>query len=177
MTEMSRDEKIDLFIAKQEIREVLARYSRGVDRHDVDLIVSVYHPDARDHHGGGIYRNPRELAEWGNASHAENWTEHSHLLATSTIEVQGDEAASETYVLWVQKRNDAPRVDIGGGRYLDRLQRRDGEWRISDRNIVVDWVIEADSEDRRGIKQRYDLGTWDKTDPSYSLFEELIARD
>lgn len=170
---MTRDEKIDLLIAKQEIRECLARYARGIDRHDTEMVLSAYHPDGHDRHGSGFAGTPAELAEWGNTEHAKHWTTHSHLLATSTIEVDGDRAASETYVTWVQKRRDAPRADIGGGRYLDRFERRDGEWRILDRNLVVDWVLEVDSEDRRGIGERYPRGTWDGSDPSYELFRAI----
>lgn len=173
MTGMTRDEKLDQLIAKQEIREVLARYSRGIDRHDVEMVTSVYHPDARDRHGSTFSGTPEELVRWGNEEHARNWTAHLHQLTTSTIEVVGERAASETYVMWVQRRRDAPRVDVGGGRYLDRLERRDGEWRIRERELVVDWVFEADSEDRRDVMGRYPNGQWDPSDPSYEMFEEL----
>src|SRR5690606_8703026 len=36
---------------REAIHTVLMRYCRGVDRLDRDLIASVYHPDAYDHHG------------------------------------------------------------------------------------------------------------------------------
>ena len=37
--------------ARDEIRELLTRYCRGVDRMDAELIASAYHPDAIDEHG------------------------------------------------------------------------------------------------------------------------------
>ncbi|MCJ7436647.1 MAG: nuclear transport factor 2 family protein, partial [Acidimicrobiia bacterium] len=43
--------------AQQEIRDVLIRYTRGIDRMDADLVRSTYHPDAHDDHGayqGGV---------------------------------------------------------------------------------------------------------------------------
>ena len=173
METQDRDDRLRLLIAKDDIRECLAGYARGIDRHDTDLVVSVYHDGARDEHGSNFSGSPEELARWGNAEHERNWTSHSHLLATSTIEVNGEHAASETYVFWVQKRRDAPRVDIGGGRYLDRLEEREGQWRIVERTLVVDWVFEADSTDRRDVRGRYPNGTWDRSDPSYALFRGL----
>ena len=38
-------------LAKQEITELLYRYCRGVDRLDMELVRSCYHPDATDSHG------------------------------------------------------------------------------------------------------------------------------
>src|SRR5687768_7203639 len=37
--------------ARTEIHDTLMRYCRGVDRLDRDLILSAYHPGARDNHG------------------------------------------------------------------------------------------------------------------------------
>ena len=42
---------VEELLAKQEIRDVLMRYSRAIDRMDSELLASVYHPGA-DEHGG-----------------------------------------------------------------------------------------------------------------------------
>src|SRR5262245_17777267 len=42
---------VRVLLDKQAIQEVLARYCRGVDRADLELLRSVYHPDAIDNHG------------------------------------------------------------------------------------------------------------------------------
>ena len=56
--------------------------------------------------------------------------------------LEGDSARVETHVVSYH------RVDYGGGdehdtciggRYLDRLEKRDGEWRIADRTMLYDW--------------------------------------
>jgi hypothetical protein len=44
-------------IDQQEIRDVIYRYCRGIDRRDFDLVRSCYHPEAHDDHGvfrGGV---------------------------------------------------------------------------------------------------------------------------
>lgn len=43
--------KLQRLLDKDEIREVILRYTRGVDRHDDATIASAYHPDATDDHG------------------------------------------------------------------------------------------------------------------------------
>jgi hypothetical protein len=50
-----------------EIQQVLARYSRGIDRMDRDLILSVYWEDAYDSHAvcEGL---PTEFADWVGAN-------------------------------------------------------------------------------------------------------------
>ena len=42
---------VDDLLAKEEIREVILRYARGIDRMDFDLVSACYHPDAYDDHG------------------------------------------------------------------------------------------------------------------------------
>lgn len=146
----------------QAIRDCLNRYARGLDRHDEELLASAFHEDAVDHHGrflGSI----DDFVPWANALHASEWVAHTHFVANATIELDGDVAHSETYVLWALRRRDGQKVDLGGGRYVDRLERRDGEWRIAARELVVDWLCQADA---RAIGD-HPTGRWDRSDPSY----------
>ena len=43
---------------EQAIRDVLARYWRGIDRRDPELVLGTYHPGAYDDHG--YYKGPVE---------------------------------------------------------------------------------------------------------------------
>jgi hypothetical protein len=143
------------------------RYARGLDRHDEELIESAFHEDALDRHGQFV-GSPAELAAWGNSQHAEIWETHQHFLANQTIDFDDDTAHVETYVLFVQRRKGQPRLDFGGGRYVDRFERRRGEWRIAARLLVMDWVTETEAADPRGVLARYVSGTWDRSDASYA---------
>ena len=152
---------------ERDILRCVTRYARGIDRHDADLIESAFHPDSLDHHGGDT-RNPEDLAQWGNELHATHTRRHSHFLANSTIEIDRDVAHSETYVLFALWRRHDAVVDISGGRYVDRLERREGEWRIVERVVVVDWTAEtAEGKDTKGTLARYARGSWDTDDVSY----------
>jgi hypothetical protein len=122
------------------IHDVLMRYCRGVDRCDEELVRSAYHPDAVDDHGywkgsGWAFAGfiVRDLARRSSAT--------THAVANESIALHGDTADVESYVfayLCPSGGEDAG-VDLFAGRYVDRFERRDGEWRISRRTVVHDW--------------------------------------
>lgn len=148
------------------IREVIHRFARGLDRHDDELVASTYHADALDSHGeflGGV----AEFTAWANGLHAEGWSVHHHHLTTTTIELDGDVAHAETYCIGAFRRREGAVVDLAGGRYIDRLERRDGEWRIAARKAIIEWACACDAAASRFVFGIGDEGRWDRTDPSY----------
>jgi hypothetical protein len=132
---------IEELYAKLQIQEVLHRYCRGVDRCDAELIGSAYHPDAVDHHGA-ITATGAEIGPILAKKLAENYTATNHHVTNTLIEVAGDVAAAETYYLarHVLVRDGIETLLEGAGRYIDRFARREGQWRISARNVVTDWA-------------------------------------
>ena len=52
------------------------------------------------------------------------------------------------------------------GGYVDRFERREGEWRIADRTIVVEWN-RVDEVDSPGFGPGYTRGAQDHTDLVY----------
>ena len=123
---------------QQEIHDVLARYCRGVDRRDPALIVGAFHDDATDDHGAGI-ASPAELAR--SIVNSPVPRPYMHFQGNQLIEVEGDVARAETYFLSFQHRERDGRTytRTRAGRYVDRLERRDGRWRIAHRTVVDDW--------------------------------------
>ncbi|CAN5392161.1 hypothetical protein BH10PSE12_BH10PSE12_13270 [soil metagenome] len=123
---------------KQAIEEILMRYSRAIDRNDPDLLRLVYWPDAYDDHL--LYEGDVD----GLVSFCMEFTAlmpTHHFLGNRLIELLDDAAAfSETYY---QAYHNMPaeggRQDVTLlGRYLDDFVKRDGEWRIQRRIVVVD---------------------------------------
>jgi hypothetical protein len=84
------------------------------------------------------------------------------------VELDGDVAHAETYCIGTFLRKAEPVVDMAGGRYIDRLERRDGEWKIVAREVVIEWVCACDASASRFSADAYPDGTWDRTDPSYA---------
>jgi SnoaL-like domain len=157
--------KLQMLIDREEIRDATLRYSRGLDRHDTELLISAYHPDARDDHGGFIGTR-EEFAEVNNALHAKNWVGHQHHMTNQVIEIDGDTAHCESYII-VNLVRESGIVDMAGSRYVDRLERRDGEWAITDRVCVLEWAGELAKGTQIPPSEWFILGRWDREDISY----------
>jgi SnoaL-like domain len=130
---------------RQEILDVITREVRGRDRQDVDLIASCYWPDGFDEHGPTITPAPDypERANWG---HAKFFSATSHNITNHSCEIDGDTAHAETYVVGGLLSLDGQSCKIAPGRYIDRLERRNGEWRILHRRCTVDMVLEGNAK-------------------------------
>jgi hypothetical protein len=152
---------------REAIREAISRFARGLDRHDDELAASAYHQGAFDHHGEFL-GTPAELIPWANALHAADWVTHHHHLTTQTIEIDGEVAHAETYCIGAFRRRAEDVVDVAGRRYIDRLERRDGEWRIVAREALIEWACAADAAASRFSFGLSDAGRWDRGDPSYA---------
>jgi ketosteroid isomerase-like protein len=161
-----RDPEVQVLLDKQAIREATMRYCRGVDRLDADLLGSAYHPDALDEHPGSTYTGidigPRMTEELRNQFRLT-----SHSISTQTIEVHGAVAAAESYSTGRHVLHDGRRVH-SLVRYVDRLEQRDGDWRIVHRLAVVELtdVLPAPEAELGG----FGLARRDATDPSYDFF-------
>lgn len=158
-------QEIRRLLDKEAIREVLLKYTRGIDRHDDELMATAYHSDATDDHGAYI-GGPEGFIRHANGTHSRNWTVHHHFISNQTIDIEGDSAHAETYFLATLRRKTGP-IDIVAGRYVDRLERRDGRWAIAARACLVEWNGELAATQTTMDPNLFLHGTWDKTDPSY----------
>lgn len=156
-------EALQELLDKQAILECVQRYARGVDRADADMVASCYHDDAIDHHGSFV-GSGRGLAEWAIAAHARTVRSQNHIT-THTVEIDGDSAHAETYYLVVM-RMPSGSVQLSTGRYVDRFERRDGEWRIAARLCLVETLARAEGFDEERLDTAY-AGSRSKADPSY----------
>src|SRR5665213_2587570 len=158
--------QLQALLDREAIRDCIHRFARGLDRHDDELVASCYHEGALDRHGDFV-GSAAQFIQWANALHAADWIAHHHHLTTHTVELDGDTAHAETYCIGAFLRRDEPIVDIAGGRYIDRLERRDGEWRIAAREAVIEWACAADGAASRFSFGVSSDGSWDRSDPSY----------
>jgi hypothetical protein len=142
-----REEMVD----REAIRDCLYRYSRGVDRCDEDMLRSVYWEDAWDDHV--LFTGAREeLIAWVmpllRAMEASQ-----HTIGNILIRLHGDHADVESYYHGYHRLNDGMKSfdSLQAGRYVDRFEKRDDEWRIAKRKVVVDW-----------FRDYTDAGDWKK---------------
>lgn len=129
---------------RQEILDCLVRETRGRDRHDAELTKSCYWDDGADEHGAVVTAGP-EYGDKANAGHRAAFAANSHNLTNHTCEIEGDVANCETYVMGGLLSLDGKTCKIALGRYVDRLERRNGEWRIKLRRCLIDMVAEGDA--------------------------------
>jgi hypothetical protein len=83
-----------------------------------------------------------------------------HVLSNVRFEIDGDVAFGESYVVMRSATADAAHTSAFA-RYVDRFERRDGEWRIAYRRLVHEW--DGLSTTDHGGSRR------DRLDPSYAI--------
>jgi hypothetical protein len=125
------------------IRKVLATYAVAIDRGDFDGIASCYFDDAVEDRGRFVGSLPEFLA-WLSRTLAEFgacW----HLLGEPWISFDGDVAEVETPCLGYHRVREPVADHLIPCRYIDRFERRDGEWRIASRRAVYEPVLSVDA--------------------------------
>lgn len=154
-----------------ELRDLVMRYCRGIDRRDFALVRSCYHDDAIDDHGNLFKGSPDDYVAWLEPTMAHlECTIHS--ISNSLFVVDGDVAEGEHYAYAYHRTSGAERQEIIiYGRYLDRYERRDGIWKFSHRQLVFDaGTMQPVNEDgfaaAGGDGQHGKPG---RDDPSYTL--------
>jgi len=151
------------------ILDCIASHARGCDRHDVSLLTSNYHDDGIDEHGKMKIPGP-EYAAWANAVHGATSQTHMHHITTHTCKIDGNEAHAESYVLVALLAKEGKSATMMCGRYIDRLERRDGAWRLAVRRATVELAFAADAsllQSEFFRNQRFIKGTRDRSDLSY----------
>ena len=167
-TSWCRSVTVEQLIDEAAIKSLHLRYCRGVDRLDWVLVRACYHPDATDDHGsysGGI----DGFIAWA-AAGLPRFESTTHFTGNQLVEVDGDTAWAEHYAIVYHRRAagpDGPAADlIANVRYVDRVERRAGDWRIAARIVVVD-SEKVEAVDATWLGDRHQRGRRDHSDLSY----------
>jgi hypothetical protein len=151
------DQRLQEIIDHHEITQTLREYCHGCDRCDEERMASVYLKDSFDDHGNFKAPGP-EFAKLMTAEILATTSSLYHMLGQSLIKINGEEAGAETYFFAVSRDTRSDGVEMCnqlGGRFVDKLERRDGRWRIKHRVVVRDWgislPIEADWTAKAGL--------------------------
>lgn len=130
--------RLEQLLDRHDIQDCLTRWCRAMDRLDRELFLSAFHPDAVC--AAGDFVGGREaLYDWASAMHDRWQSATQHDILNHSCEIAGDVAHAETYYLYVARNRDESLM-LAGGRYIDRLERRDGAWRIALRCNVIEWA-------------------------------------
>lgn len=131
--------EFEALLDREKIRDCIARLARGEDRRNAKLISACCWPDSTADYGVFAGSFDEYLAWVVPGSPAIPVTQH--VLGQTVIDLKGDAALAETHVTSYHRvsMDGEERDTVIGGRYLDRLERRDGEWRIAERTMLYDW--------------------------------------
>ncbi len=157
---------------REAIRDCLYRYSRAVDRCDEDMLRGVYWEDALDDHV--LFSGDREeLIAWVMPT-LKAMVQSQHSISNILMRIEGSRADVESYYYGYHRLGNGQGFmdSIQSGRYLDCFERRDDEWRILRRKVVVDWFrdyIEAADWEVGPLGQKIPFGGRYPEDDSYSM--------
>lgn len=187
------ERKLQAVVDRQEIEQILKLYCRAIDRVDVELLKSIYHPEATDDHGS-FSGNAHEFADYITSSMRTGVIDGIHTVTHCTIDVEGNFATSEAYYwayqsvpggadnvraffgdTYADTQAAAGKIDQAqdyycGGRYIDLFEKRAGVWKILRRKITNEWNDIRPSErlTTEGHVALFNLpGRRDRQDPVY----------
>lgn len=130
------------YAARRDITDALHRYMRGLDRLDAPLQRSAFSDDAFV--DCGLMAGPVDAFVAFAQDLLGGMEATQHLLGQVRIELHDAASASgECYFqAWHGTRDEAgaPRDLFIAGRYVDEYACNNGEWRISRRHLITDWV-------------------------------------
>jgi 3-phenylpropionate/cinnamic acid dioxygenase small subunit len=137
--------------AREQIRDVLHRYCKGIDRRDWALVRACF-ADDHQHSHGGFTGSADDFVGFAAGVLSKIPATH-HTIGNVHIDLAADGQSAETEANFVAYHlieaghfkdtpvpTDGKATDwIVAGRYCDRLELRDGTWLIVRRNAVHDW--------------------------------------
>jgi len=130
------------------ISTLMFRYAECVDQADFDGLSELFAH-------GTIRSTSAENSEQGmrgaqvgrfyaatNRVHDDGTLRTRHLSTNVQIDIDetSDSATARSYYVVLQATTKLPFQAIVGGRYQDRFERVDGEWRFADRIVLVDQI-------------------------------------
>jgi hypothetical protein len=139
---LSRDPQVQALLDKQEIGEVIARYSRTLDWLDDQGQASCFWPEAQIDYGffSGTAADFLPVVMDIERRSQRRW----HFLGSVQIALRSAVTASvESYGLatGVREADGKWTGTLYGGRYLDEFEKRGEQWRISRRQYIMDWSM------------------------------------
>lgn len=137
---------------ERHITRALLEYARAVDTRDYDSVAACYWPDAHDEHAD--FSGARDAYVAWLREVLPPIAVSTHQFTGTLVDVESpDVARAESWCLntLVFRSSGAPdRHTTAHLRYLDRFERREGEWRVADRRVVTDWFrVEAPASTER----------------------------
>jgi hypothetical protein len=165
------NEQLQQLLDKQAINEVLQRCSRTLDWLDEEGQGACYWPDAELDFG--FFKGRADAYVPMVMAHQRGAAKRWHISTNVMIKLDGDSAEAESYGITVGAgAADGPRR-MYGGRYLDELEKRSHEWRISRRVYILDWSKTFEDDSAEARLEGAALYAPDITEPDHELYRRM----
>ena len=157
--------------ARAEIHDTLLRYTRGLDRVDMDLVRSAFHPDAHVHFPASLHNGDAQGFVEFLSGEMPRFVRTTHSLLNTFVQFDGPDVAHvETYLHADHQGSELhhwkdEQVKLWA-RYLDRFEQRDGRWLIARRRMLVDWMYRYPKEGWFDDHPDASVNTRDGSDPA-----------
>jgi len=130
------------------ISALMFRYAECVDQADFDGLAALFahgtmrSTSARDSESGMTGAQVARFYAATNKVHGDGTLRTRHQTTNALIEIDeaSDSATAKSYYVVLQATPNLPFQPIVGGRYEDRFERVDGQWRFADRIVRVDQI-------------------------------------
>ena len=124
---------------REVIKDLYDRYAYGVDSIDMDLVRSVFHPECVV--VGTMEEGTLDDYLDGLVEGLAAYDASMHFKGNQYVEIDGDEAFVETWVLGHHMEAPGSPIDhlVLGLRYQDDLARDGDGWRITRRQAALQW--------------------------------------
>lgn len=127
---------LEMWVEKQKIHELCARYTLTLDRHDIEGWVDCFTEEGVFRLGDRALRGRDKIAAYGRV-HQELGSRHLNTSLLFEINSNGERATGQsTTVLTVATRQGYKLAFMG--RYDDEVVKVDGRWLFSRRWVVAD---------------------------------------
>jgi hypothetical protein len=170
----SQVKELQELLDRKACEDVVMRYGRTLDWLDKAGQESCFWPDAEIDYGffqgSGADWVPTVMAV--EAASPRRW----HVTTGVMVQVDGDRAKSESYGMSVGSSEDEQGEladTMFGGRYLDELEKRDGQWRISKRSYFADWAHQFPDKLQAIASQGFVLNSLQIHNPGHELYRQL----
>jgi hypothetical protein len=181
----------DQLISRAQIHDAMMRYLRGNDRKEYDLIRSAYWPDAHHNHGD-VDGSVEDLIEWikspnggkhhmmmVNGMEVERIPQIMHFIGNIEYDFVSDDVAiveSLSLTLQVEQHEDGSQTFVEIGlRYVDRFEKRNGDWKIVERVVPVLYAtdpVPIRPLEEVGLQRNPLVSRRDRSDVSWAIREK-----
>ena len=130
------------WIEKLAIQELFARYAHAIDDLEPEAWVECFTPDGVFQVGTRAMRGQAALRDYADVHIQE--IRCRHMMANFLYEVSGNEATGQCSMLATLATAGGYKI-FAQGRYIDRLVKYNGQWRIAHRRVETDQLASKPS--------------------------------